>query len=191
MATQQQEISQDSPNECMTEKLAIRPGTRNDIQEIVRVCTSSIEEGEDIGFGTPISNSQFGNTENLLAAWRDPNLVGRREVFVVEMNGRLVGCASIEEWAEEIELVDIDVVRDCQGQGIGSRIVLFVEDLAKKRGKRAVTLGTSRNASGVPWKSFPWWLNRGYEVTHEEENEWTRSIAPGTREIRMRKQLSD
>jgi len=55
MVTQQQEISQDSPNEYMTDRLAIRPGTRSDIQEIVRVCTSSIEEGEDVGFGTPIS----------------------------------------------------------------------------------------------------------------------------------------
>lgn len=53
-----------------------------------------------------------------------------------------------------------------------------------------MTLGTSRNAAGVAWKSFPWWFRRGYEVTHEEENEWTRSIGPGSREIRMRKYVT-
>jgi hypothetical protein len=34
-----------------------------------------------------------------------------------------------------------------------------------------------------------WWQHLGYLVTHEEENEWTRSIGPGVREIRLRKEL--
>jgi hypothetical protein len=41
----------------------------------------------------------------------------------------------------------------------------------------------------VAWKSLPWWQHLGYLVTHEEENEWTRSIGPGVREIRLRKEL--
>ena len=173
--------------QSMTDRIIIRPGTRRDIPEIVMVCTSSTDQGEDIGFGGPATASQFGNVAKLLGAWREPNLVGREEVFVAEVNGRLVGCVSLEDKKEEIELIDIDVISDHQGQGIGSSLVQFVEEQAMERGKRAVTLGTSRNAAGLPWKSFPWWLKRGYKVTHEEENEWTRSIAPGTREIRMRK----
>jgi len=134
--------------------------------------------------------SQFGNVTNLLRAWREPNRVGLEEVFVAEVDGRLVGCVSIEEKAKEIELIDIDVARDHHGQGIGSRIVQFVEEQARERGKRAVTLGTTRNSAGVPWTSFPWWLRRGYKVTHEEENEWTRSIGIGIREIRMVKYVA-
>ncbi len=49
--------------------------------------------------------------------------------------------------------------------------------------------GTSRNADGVAWKSLPWWQHRGYRITHEQDNEWTRRIGPAAREIRMRKDL--
>ena len=68
-------------------------------------------------------------------------------------------------------------------------MVRFVEERARREGNRAVTLGTSRNAAGVPWKSLPWWQALGYGVTGEEENDWTRSIGIGVREIRMRKEL--
>jgi len=131
--TDEKEISQASSNEIMTIRIAIRPGTQKDIPDIVKVCASSIQEGEDIGFGGPVEQSQFGNVVNLLGAWREPNRVGLKEVFVAEVDGRLVGCVSIEERAKEIELIDIDVVRDYQGQGIGSRIVQFVEGQARKR----------------------------------------------------------
>lgn len=109
------------------------------------------------------------------------------EVFVAEMDGRIVGCVNVEDRTAELELVDIDVSRELQGKGIGTRIVEAVEEKARREGKRAVTCGTSRNAQGVAWKSLPWWQHLGYRITHEEENEWTRSIGPGAREIRMRK----
>jgi hypothetical protein len=69
-------------------------------------------------------------------------------------------------------------------------LVRSVEERARAEGKEAVTAGTSRNAEGVAWKSLPWWQHLGYQVTHEEENEWTRSIGPEVREIRLRKELS-
>ena len=108
---------------------------------------------------------------------------------MAEIDGRVVGCVTIEDRGPELELINIDVPRDFQGRGVGTQMVLAVEERAGREGKRAVTLGTSRNAAGVPWKSFPWWQSRGYRVTHEEENAWTRSIGPGVREIRMRKEL--
>jgi len=86
-------------------------------------------------------------------------------------------------------LINIDVARDRQGRGIGTRMVRVVEERARREGKSAVTLGTSRNAAGVVWKSLPWWLSRGYRITGEEENAWTRSIGAGVREIRMRKEV--
>ena len=76
-----------------------------------------------------------------------------------------------------------------QGRGIGTMLVRSVEERARAAGKQAVTAGTSRNAEGMAWKSLPWWQHLGYLVTHEEENEWTRSIGPGVREIRLRKEL--
>ncbi len=68
-------------------------------------------------------------------------------------------------------------------------MVRLVEDRARRAGKRAVTLGTSRNAAGVAWKSLPWWQSRGYRITGEEENAWTGSIGVGVREIRMEKEI--
>jgi len=96
---------------------------------------------------------------------------------------------TVEDRGCELELVNIDVPLELQGRGIGTMLVRSVEERARAAGKQAVTAGTSRNAEGVAWKSLPWWQHLGYRVTHEEENSWTRSIGPGAREIRMRKDL--
>jgi N-acetylglutamate synthase-like GNAT family acetyltransferase len=152
------------------------------------VSNSSILPGEDVGFGGGV-DSPFHDTSTLLSAWRDPNLVQGEEVLVAEMDGRIVACVTIEDRGRELELVNIGVPRALQGRGIGTKLVRSVEERARAAGQQAVTAGTSRNAQGVAWKSLPWWKHLGYRVTHEEENPWTRSIGPGVREIRMRKDL--
>lgn len=176
------------PIKTKAQYVRVRSATRDDIPAIVGIATTSILPGEDIGFGGD-GASPFQNAARLTAAWEDPNLVAGSKVLVADLDGRLVGCVTLEDRGPELELIDIDVPRELQGRGIGMRMVRFVEDLARKEGKRAVTLGTSRNAEGVAWKSLPWWLRLGYRITHEEENEWTRSIGPKAREIRMRKDL--
>jgi len=148
-----------------------------------------VSEEDDVGFGTPRSESAFADVARLSAAWREPNFVRDEEVLVAELQGRVVGCVTVEDRGEALELVNIDVPRNLQGRGIGTRMVRLVEERARREGKRAVTLGTSRNAAGVAWKSLPWWQSRGYRMTGEEENEWTRSIGIGVREIRMEKAL--
>lgn len=166
-----------------------RPATRADIPGIVEVCTTSLSQGEDAGFGTDGGDHPFTDPARLSSAWQDPNVVRGEEVLVADLEGHIVGVVTVEDRGEALELVDIDVPRELQGRGIGSRLVRFVEERARREGKAAVTLGTSRNAAGVAWKSLPWWQGQGYRVTHEEENAWTRAIGPGTREIRMRKDI--
>jgi len=85
---------------------------------------------------------------------------------------------TVEDREAELELVNIDVLLQLQGRGVGTVLVRAVEERARAKGKRAVTCGTSRNAEGVAWKSLPWWQHIGYRVIHEEENAWTRSIGP-------------
>lgn len=150
---------------------------------------SSILPGEDAGFGGGM-DSPFSDAAALAAVWRDPNVVQGEEVLVAELDGQIVGCVTVEDREGVLELVTINVPRQLQGQGIGTTLVRSVEARARADGKQAVTAGTSRNAAGVPWKSLPWWLHLGYLVTHEEENAWTRTIGPGAREIRLRKDLS-
>jgi len=169
--------------------ILLRPATRTDIPENVAVASTSTSPAEKEGFGAPSPDSPFHDPGRLEAAWQEPNVVRGEELLVAEWEGRVVGCTTIEDRGEALELINIDVLRELQGRGIGTRIVQYVEERARAEGKRAVTLGTSRNAQGVPWKSLPWWLHLGYQVTHEEENAWTRAIGPGVTEIRMRKEL--
>ena len=168
----------------------LRPATREDIPAIVMVSNSSTAEEDDIGFGTPRSELVFSEEARLSAAWEDPNFVREEEVWLAELDGRVVGCVTVEDRGEALELINIDVPRDLQGRGIGTLMVRLVEERARREGKRSVTLGTSRNAAGVAWKSLPWWQSRGYRITGEEENDWTRSIGAGVREIRMEKKIS-
>lgn len=169
--------------------LVLRAATRHDIPAIVATHHTSVSPDEVVGFGTPFAERTFADAERLRRAWRDPDRVGKERVLVAELEGRVVGYVTIEDRGTCLELADINVERPHQGRGIGSRMVAFVEERARRAGKEAVTLGTSRNAAGVAWKSFPWWRRLGYHVTLEEENDWTRAIGPGVREIRMRKDL--
>jgi ribosomal protein S18 acetylase RimI-like enzyme len=170
-------------------KTRVRPAKREDIPAIVMIWRTSVSDEEVAGFGNSATVSIFGDVDRLSSAWIEPNLVNSEEILVAEIDGRVVGCVEIEEKGDELELVNIDVHRELQRQGTGTQLVRYVEELAQMRGKHAVTLGTSRSAAGVPWKSLPWWQSRGYRITHEEENAWTKSIGPGVREIRMRKDL--
>src|SRR3989449_11576823 len=168
----------------------LRPATRQDIPAIVMISNSSADEAEDIGFGTPRSELVFSDEDRLSAAWEDPNFVREQEVWVAELDGRVVGCVTVEARGEALELINIDVPRDLQGRGIGNRMVVLVEERARREGKRSVTLGTSRNAAGVAWKSLPWWQSRGYRITSDEEDDWARSIGAGVPEIRIGKKIS-
>jgi len=169
--------------------LSIRSATRADIPAIVE-CARSTSEEEEVGFGTPLSLRTFNDVERLSAVWRDPNVAysdaGGEEVIVAETEGQVVGYVTVKR-GEELELVNIDVRRTQQDRGIGSRLVQFVEQRAAGEGRHAVTLGTTRNAEGVAWKSLSWWQKLGYTVIGEEENAYTRAIGVGVREIRMRK----
>src|SRR5262245_27294819 len=146
----------------------VRPATRADAPGIVWVSNSSIIPGEDVGFGGRM-DSPVQDTSTLLSAWRDPNLVQGEEVLVAEMDGRIVGCVTVEDTARELELVNIDVPLELQGKGIGTMLVRSVEERARAAGKQAVTLGKSRNAEGVAWKSLTWWQQMEYRVAHDEE----------------------
>ncbi len=172
-------------------RIVARPARRGDIPAIVVASDSSVTADEVAGFGGPTSANPFADVGRLRAAWEEPNRVRSEEVFVAEVGGTVVAYVTVEDRGEALEIVNIDVARDFQHRGIGTQLVEYVEARAVREGRAAVTLGTSRNADGVPWKSLPWWQSLGYRITHEEENAWTRSIGPGAREIRMRKDASE
>lgn len=95
---------------------------------------------------------------------------------------------TIELREDALELDDIVVIRTVQGRWIGRALVAAVEARTLTERKPAVTLGTSRNATGPPWKAFDWWRHRGYGVVRETRSAWTASF--GGSEIRMQKNLA-
>src|SRR5438552_7748955 len=165
----------------------VRPARRSDIPALVSVSNSSVDEDEDAGFGTPRSQSIWSDVSRLSAVWKDPNWVRGEEVLVAEMDGRVVGVVAIEDGGDDLELINIDVARELQGRGIGTRLVRHVEGRARATGRRAVTLGTSRDARGVAWKSLPRWQSLGYRITGGGEDDWIRPLGPGVRAARGRK----
>jgi ribosomal protein S18 acetylase RimI-like enzyme len=109
-------------------------------------------------------------------------------VYVFEDNGCILGFMLIGVAPDAVELDDIAVAPEHQRRGIGMRMVEFVENLAMNLGKQYVTLGTTRNTkTGVPWKSYDFWLKRGYAVEDEIETEEGKEY--GFTEIRFRKSV--
>jgi amino-acid N-acetyltransferase len=60
--------------------------------------------------------------------------------FIVAVrNGRVVGCAHLDEYAPSLaELRSLAVAPDAQGLGVGRSLVAGVEDLARRRGLRTL-----------------------------------------------------
>src|SRR2546430_14917816 len=126
----------------------LRPATRQDIPAIVMISNSSADEAEDIGFVTPRSELVFSDEDRLSAAWEDPNFVRGEEVWVAEFDGRVVGCVTVEDRGEALELINIDVPREFQGRGVRHPMVPLVQEGARREGKGAGTLGAGPEAGG-------------------------------------------
>jgi GNAT superfamily N-acetyltransferase len=62
--------------------------------------------------------------------------------FVALDGDRIVGCIFALERADDFYVGKLAVAPDCQGQGIGRRLMRAVERLALDRGKAALTLQT-------------------------------------------------
>ncbi len=62
-------------------------------------------------------DSPFRDASVLAAAWREPNVVQGEEVLVADMDGRVVGCVTVEDRGRELELVNIDVPLQLRAEG--------------------------------------------------------------------------
>ncbi|TPI60890.1 GNAT family N-acetyltransferase [Mesorhizobium sp. B3-1-3] len=66
----------------------------------------------------------------------------RETGFLAVENGRILGCVFALERPQDFYVGKLAVEPRLQGQGIGTRLMRAVEDLARKRGKDAIELQT-------------------------------------------------
>jgi ribosomal protein S18 acetylase RimI-like enzyme len=104
--------------------LTIRPLRREEIAQLAQVIPDELSEAQ---------------LEN---RWQEQEL-GYREVLVAEADGELVGTVSIRrthDSAPAMHLFALEVATHRRGEGIGSAIIEYVIDEARRRGCRSVYL---------------------------------------------------
>lgn len=69
-------------------------------------------------------------------------------VYVLEDGGRLVAAASVRFRREPCEIVELGVAPELQGSGYGRRLVGWLLEEARRRGKREVFLGMRSTSAG-------------------------------------------
>jgi len=165
----------------------IRFATERDIPRIVRINRTTVKEDELVGYALPADKRLLADEDRLRTVWAG-NSVGELLVYVFEEEERILGFTQIRVDQNSVELDNIMVAIEDQGKGVGGALVEFVENLARNLGKQYVTLGTTRNTkTGVPWRSYNFWVKRGYAVEREIETEEGRTY--GFTEIRFRKKV--
>ena len=165
----------------------IRLATKYDIPQIVRIDQTTLSGDGLAGYSAPADKRLFADEDKLRAVWAGNSVEGL-VVYVFEEEERILGFALIRVDPDSVELDDIIVAIEHQRKGVGTAMVEFVENLARNLGKRCVTLGTTRNSkTGMPWKSYGFWLKQGYAVEDEIETEEGRRY--GFTEIRFRKKV--
>jgi GNAT superfamily N-acetyltransferase len=82
------------------------------------------------------------SSAHLLTADTLRDKASRETGFVALEGDRIVGCVFAFERAAELYVGKLAVAPDCQGQGIGRRLMQAVEELARDRGKVAIELQT-------------------------------------------------
>nr|WP_296599766.1 GNAT family N-acetyltransferase [Phenylobacterium sp.] len=88
-------------------------------------------------------------------------------LWVAEADGRLVGYLAASVVQDRLHIDEVDVLRACQGRGLGRRLLQTAADHARTTGLRRLSLTTFRD---VPWNA-PFYASFGFR-------EWPPENAP-------------
>lgn len=67
-------------------------------------------------------------------------------VYRADLGGTLVGAVTMRWQGEAAEILELAVAAAHQGRGLGRRIVAWLADEARRRGKRQLTVGTGNSS---------------------------------------------
>jgi GNAT superfamily N-acetyltransferase len=69
-------------------------------------------------------------------------------VYRADADGALVGAATMQWRGDPCEIMELAVAPERQRQGLGRQIVAWLVELARRRGKSAVLVGTANSSIG-------------------------------------------
>ena len=83
--------------------------------------------------------------------------IKRGEYFLIEREKRIVGIISLRQRKDKMHIETIAVRNGSQSEGVGTELIEFAKDFAKKKG-----LNILRAYSFYKYKSVDFYLNRGF-----------------------------
>lgn len=83
-------------------------------------------------------------------------------VYRMDVDGELVGAVTVRWTGDPCEIVELAMAADRQGEGLGRQLVAWVADEARRRGKRALEVGTSNASLG----NLAFYQKCGFRMDH-------------------------
>lgn len=84
------------------------------------------------------------------------------EVFRMDDGDTLVGAATVQWRDDPCEILEMGIIPGRQGQGLGKRLVEWLVDEARRRGKHAMVVGTPNTSFG----NFVFYQKCGFRMDH-------------------------
>ena len=139
---------------------AIRKACLKDYRTIVNIMKESTTEEEVEEFVPP-----EGISPKFLGELKDELNRLDNSVIIAEKKGIPVGFAFYRPTKNSVEIEEVDVRKEFQGQGIGKALIRHIENVAKERGLKRLITGTSINKEGKQWKAYGFWIHIGFADT--------------------------
>jgi ribosomal protein S18 acetylase RimI-like enzyme len=119
----------------MDESLRLRPVSREDDAFLARVYASSRAEELAVTDWSETQKADFCRSQfDAQSAYYTANY-SEASFQVIERDGWPVGRLYVDRWEKEIRIVDITLLPDFRGSGIGTRLLRDLQDEARSTGK--------------------------------------------------------
>ena len=142
--------------------VVIRKACSKDFQTLIKIMKKSTTNEEVIGFAP-----SEGISPTFLKELAEELNRSDPSVIIAEKDGIPVGFAYYSFQNEFVEIQEVDVIKEYQGQGIGKTLLQHIEKIAKEKGMNCLVTGTSINKNGKPWKAYGFWLQMAFIDTGE------------------------